>query len=293
MVSHWRTTSFQSAAFRRSTEEDGIRLASLYDSISRTPVSTLSTTNQYGGGTPAAGRTGAAVSPGPPPPPHRPLGDPQVSCNLGDPIAAADRPAASSRSRSRHCYSAGVYPPRCAGRMPWSYAHRHPTSRPMYYEFNLVRQVGPGRVGLIRGNDPLSLITCRPSCINDACKRRLALGLSISEVICTDDRTPVHVGMGLELVKVLPSEALRSATAPWSWATHPAAWSAASHRAIWSNSRGVWSAMILRVNPRRSAHLRLCPAAFEIPPYLPYSTSARHAPFQVPSSGVGATAAVR
>jgi len=32
---------------------------------------------------------------------------------------------------------------------------------------------------------------------------------------------------------------------------------------------------------------------FEIPTHLPYSTSARHAPFQVPSSGAGATATVR
>ena len=54
------------------------------------------------------------------------------------PSPRANRPAASSRSRSRRCCSAGVYPPRCAYRMPRSYAHRQPTSRPELYEFNLV-----------------------------------------------------------------------------------------------------------------------------------------------------------
>ena len=49
----------------------------------------------------------------------------------------ANRPAASSRSRSRRCCSAGVYPPRCAYRMHWSYARNQPTSRPELYEFIL------------------------------------------------------------------------------------------------------------------------------------------------------------
>src|SRR5579859_3553786 len=50
----------------------------------------------------------------------------------------ANRPAASSRSRSRRCCSAGVYPPRCAYRMHPSYARKHPTSRPTLYEFKVV-----------------------------------------------------------------------------------------------------------------------------------------------------------
>src|SRR5512135_2272418 len=49
----------------------------------------------------------------------------------------ANRPAASSRSRSRRRCSAGVYPPRCAYRMHWSYARNQPTSRPELYEFIL------------------------------------------------------------------------------------------------------------------------------------------------------------
>ena len=49
----------------------------------------------------------------------------------------ANRPAACSRSRSRRCCSAGVYPPRCAYRMHWSYARNQPTSRPELYEFIL------------------------------------------------------------------------------------------------------------------------------------------------------------
>ena len=44
----------------------------------------------------------------------------------------------SSRSPSRRCCSAGVYPPRCAYRMPWSYSGSQPTSRPELYEFILV-----------------------------------------------------------------------------------------------------------------------------------------------------------
>ena len=50
----------------------------------------------------------------------------------------ANRPAACSRSRSRRCCSAGVYPPRCAYRMLSSYARNHPTSRPALYELILV-----------------------------------------------------------------------------------------------------------------------------------------------------------
>ena len=50
----------------------------------------------------------------------------------------ANRPAASSRSRSRRCCSAGVYPPRCAYRMSRSYARSQPTSRPALYELILV-----------------------------------------------------------------------------------------------------------------------------------------------------------
>jgi len=51
----------------------------------------------------------------------------------------ANRSAACSRSRSRRCCSAGVYPPRCAYRMPRSYAASQPASRPDLYEFILVR----------------------------------------------------------------------------------------------------------------------------------------------------------
>jgi len=57
------------------------------------------------------------------------------------PVASprANRPAASSRSRSRRCCPAGVYPPRCAYRMPRSYARSQPTSRADLYEFMLVK----------------------------------------------------------------------------------------------------------------------------------------------------------
>jgi hypothetical protein len=87
---------------------------------------------------PRSERVRAAVPPGPAPPPHRPFGNPQVPGDLGDPVAAGEPPAGCSRSRSRRCCSAGVYPPRCAYRMPRSYAHRQPTSRSKLYEFNLV-----------------------------------------------------------------------------------------------------------------------------------------------------------
>jgi hypothetical protein len=50
----------------------------------------------------------------------------------------ANRPAASSRSRSRRCCPAGEYPPRCAYRMHPSYARSRPTSRPALYELILV-----------------------------------------------------------------------------------------------------------------------------------------------------------
>src|SRR5882724_909346 len=53
----------------------------------------------------------------------------------------ANRPAASSRSPSRRCCSAGVYPPRCAYLMPRSYARNQPASRPDLYEFILVSGV--------------------------------------------------------------------------------------------------------------------------------------------------------
>src|SRR5712691_6794965 len=54
------------------------------------------------------------------------------------PSPRANRPAASSRSRSRRCCSAGVYPPRCPYRMFPSYASARPTSRPELYELILV-----------------------------------------------------------------------------------------------------------------------------------------------------------
>ena len=56
----------------------------------------------------------------------------------------ANRSAASSRSRSRRCCSAGVYPPRCAYRMLSSYARNQPTSRPALYELILVSGRRPG-----------------------------------------------------------------------------------------------------------------------------------------------------
>jgi len=49
--------------------------------------------------------------------------------------AAANRPAATSRNRSRRCCSAGVYRPRCPYRMPPSYTSR---VTPDLYEFILV-----------------------------------------------------------------------------------------------------------------------------------------------------------
>jgi hypothetical protein len=50
----------------------------------------------------------------------------------------ANLPAASSRNRSRRCCSAGGYPPRCAYRMPRSYARSRAASQPDLYEFILV-----------------------------------------------------------------------------------------------------------------------------------------------------------
>jgi hypothetical protein len=55
----------------------------------------------------------ASVPPGRLPAPHRPQRDPQVPGDLTDPIAPRNRPAASSRRRSRRRCSTGVYPPRC------------------------------------------------------------------------------------------------------------------------------------------------------------------------------------
>src|SRR6266567_1868837 len=62
----------------------------------------------------------------------------------------ANRAAASSRNCSRRCCSAGVYPPRCAYRIPRSYAREQPTSRPDLYEFNLVRRQGSIRRLVVR-----------------------------------------------------------------------------------------------------------------------------------------------
>ena len=41
---------------------------------------------------PRSERLGAAVPPGPVPPPHRPFGDPQVPRDLADPVAAGEPP---------------------------------------------------------------------------------------------------------------------------------------------------------------------------------------------------------
>jgi len=54
------------------------------------------------------------------------------------PSPRANRPAASSRSRSRRRCSAGVYPP-LRVRHARSYSGGQPTSRPDLYEFNLVK----------------------------------------------------------------------------------------------------------------------------------------------------------
>jgi hypothetical protein len=67
-------------------------------------------------------RSGPAVPPDPPPPPHRTFGDPQVAGDLINLVAAGEPLACLQRSRSRRCCSAGVHPPRCAYRMPRSYA---------------------------------------------------------------------------------------------------------------------------------------------------------------------------
>src|SRR6266576_730619 len=71
--------------------------------------------------------------------------DPSVtlrSCAISViPSPRANRSAACSRSRSRRCCSAGVYPPRCAYRMLSSYARSHPTSRPALYELILVSPI--------------------------------------------------------------------------------------------------------------------------------------------------------
>ena len=71
-----------------------------------------------------------AVLPGPLPPPHRPLGDPQSAAISLIASPRANLPAASSRSRSRRCCSAGVYPPRCAYRMHPAYRRKQDTSPP-------------------------------------------------------------------------------------------------------------------------------------------------------------------
>ena len=70
--------------------------------------------------------------------PCRPRRHPQVVRDLVISSPRANRSAACSRSRSRRCCPAGVYPPRCAYRMPRSYARKPPTSRPGLYEFILV-----------------------------------------------------------------------------------------------------------------------------------------------------------
>jgi hypothetical protein len=51
-----------------------------------------------------------------------PFGDPQVAGDLINLVAAGEPLACLQRSRSRRCCSAGVHPPRCAYRMPRSYA---------------------------------------------------------------------------------------------------------------------------------------------------------------------------
>ena len=84
-------------------------------------------------------RLRAAVPPGLMPPPHRPSVTRRSREISLIPSPRANRPAASSRSRSRRCCSAGVYPPRCAYRIPRSYARSQPTSRPKLCEFNLVK----------------------------------------------------------------------------------------------------------------------------------------------------------
>ena len=54
------------------------------------------------------------------------------------PSPRANRSAACTRSRSRRCCSAGVYPPHCAYRILRSYARNQPPSRPELYELSLV-----------------------------------------------------------------------------------------------------------------------------------------------------------
>ena len=100
---------------------------------------------------PAAAGSAAPVTPAPGPqrpgPPSRQARrhlrtDPSAtrrSCAISPiPSPRANRPAASSRSRSRRCCSADVYPPRCAYRVTWSYSGSRPASRSELYEFDLV-----------------------------------------------------------------------------------------------------------------------------------------------------------
>ena len=91
---------------------------------------------------PGPQRLRPAIPPGPVPRPHRPCMTRRSFAISLISSPRANRPAASSRSRSRRCCCpAGVYPPRCAYRMIPSYARNQPTSRPELYELILV---GPG-----------------------------------------------------------------------------------------------------------------------------------------------------
>src|SRR5260221_461697 len=120
---------------------------------------------------PVARHAGEAAPP-PPPAPHRGSGGlaaPRPSQRLAPARSArgstgksgasslplpqgATGPAPSSGSLSRRCCSAGVYPPRCAYRIPRSYARKQPTSRPDLYEFTLGS--GAARNDLLSSRSP-------------------------------------------------------------------------------------------------------------------------------------------
>jgi len=93
----------------------------------------------------------------------------------------ANLAAACSRSRSRRCCSAGVYPPCCAYRMHPSYARNQPTSRPALYELILVSRARsspprwvPGAADLGPGRPRRNLGADRPAEPGRAAQPRLA-----------------------------------------------------------------------------------------------------------------------
>jgi hypothetical protein len=96
-------------------------------------------------------RLNTAIPPGPVPPPHRPLGDPQVAGDLPDRVAAREPPGGLQPQPLTPLLLGGRIPTPL--RIPHTPVIRpgQPTSRPDLYEFSLCSASGHHRADAHRG----------------------------------------------------------------------------------------------------------------------------------------------